>query len=197
MQIGCIVLAAGKSQRFGSSKLCAQLCGSPVLQHTLNAVLAAAFDRRVCVVSAEETEKLCRECGMPAVRYEGGPLSASIRTGLQTMKDMDGCMFVNGDQPLLESRSMERMIREFCREPYAILRLAWQGQAASPVIFPRESFDALEALEGDRGGSQVIRSGKFTVHTLEAEYASELLDVDTQDLFRQAEEILRCRGINK
>ncbi|MBQ8159435.1 MAG: NTP transferase domain-containing protein [Clostridia bacterium] len=191
MNIGCIVLAAGKGERFGGRKLTRDLLGKPVLERTLEAVMAAPFSRRICVVREDATEEICRRNSMPSVRYAGGPLSESIRLGMEQMLEMDGCMFVNADQPLLSSISLKRMCDVFSESPDAILRLSFQGRPGSPVLFPKASFPALLRLQGETGGREVIRSGEYPIAFLEAEKASELLDVDTEELFRKAEEILR------
>ena len=50
-QIGCILMAAGASARFGSDKLAAELGGRSLLRRACEAVPAARF-RRVCIVTA-------------------------------------------------------------------------------------------------------------------------------------------------
>ena len=50
-QIGCILMAAGASTRFGSDKLAAELGGRSLLRRACEAVPAVRF-RRVCIVTA-------------------------------------------------------------------------------------------------------------------------------------------------
>ena len=50
-QIGCILMAAGASARFGSDKLAAELGGRSLLRRACEAVPAVRF-RRVCIVTA-------------------------------------------------------------------------------------------------------------------------------------------------
>ena len=51
MRIACIVLAAGKSTRFGANKLLAPLVDRPLLVHTLDAIPRSCFSQMVAVVS--------------------------------------------------------------------------------------------------------------------------------------------------
>ena len=51
MQIACIILAAGKSLRFGENKLLAPVSGAPLLSHTLRAIPTSLFSQILVVVS--------------------------------------------------------------------------------------------------------------------------------------------------
>ena len=61
----------------------------------------------------------------------------------------------------------------------------------SPVIWPHNCFDALAALEGDVGGSELLRTRSdlaSRVIPVEVARACELLDIDTPE---QLEELKR------
>ena len=80
------------------------------------------------------------------------------------------------------------MVAALTREPSAIVRLAWHGRAANPVLWPADTLDALARLEGDAGG-RVLLAGHAEltdrVRLVEAESEWELMDVDTpEDLAR-------------
>ena len=189
--LGCAVLAAGKARRFGANKLLASLGGKAVLSRTLAALPRECFDRIVIVTSDPAVTALCRERGFEVREYPGGPHSESIREGLSRMDGTDGCMFVNGDQPLLHPDSLRRMAAAFNEAPGCVYRLSFGGSAASPVIFPSPTYPALRALEGESGGMSVIRGGTWEVRTVEAEHESELWDVDDEAALRRAEEFLK------
>lgn len=195
MKFGCVVLAAGRSVRFGESKLVKELCGVPVLQRTLSALPGELFAVRVAVTSDPAAERLCRNAGFPAVRYPGGPVSESIRAGMARMAGTDACLFVNGDQPLLRTESIRGILKLSGMEPDAVIRLSWDGKGASPVLFPCKAYPLLNALEGENGGRQVIRSGMFRVLNAGAGSAAELLDVDTPELLAEAERMMTGKGI--
>ena len=190
MRLFAIVLAAGRSTRFGADKLTACLHGGTVLAHTLNAVTRECFSGAVCVVSSDAAEAVCAECGFPCARYAGGPLSESIRTGMESIGDADGVLFINGDQPLLRAESVRALCRAFETDPGAVWRLSYRGEAASPVLFPRSAFDALRSLQGEKGGMAAAKQLGLPVRTSEAGAGQELWDVDTPELLKAAEEYL-------
>ena len=190
ISLGCAVLAAGRARRFGGNKLLAQLGGRAVLERALDALPVECFGRIVVVTSDPAVTALCGAKGFPTRAYPGGPQSASIREAVMEMAGTDGCMFVNGDQPLLRPDSLRRMAAAFAEAPECVFRLAYAGTAASPVILPSSAYPALMALEGESGGMAAIRGGGWKVRTVEAERESELWDVDDEAALRRCEEIL-------
>ena len=171
MKIGCIVMAAGNARRFGSNKLDARVEGKTLLRRALEAVPAACFDR-VAVVT----------------QY---PRGMDLALGMAHMQDMDGVMFQVSDQPLLRRDSVERLVEAFRRHPDRLAALAHDGVRGNPCLFPASLFPELTALEGDHGGSAVIRRHPDLLLLVEAP-PQELTDVDTP----QALEVLtgeKCR----
>ena len=171
MGIGCVILAAGKSVRFGANKLLAPLAGKLLLEHTLDAIPTPCFSQVVAVVSDPEVEALCRRHGVKTVAYEGGPQSQSIRLGLEAVQNAEGCLFVLGDQPLCSTGSIRRLVAAFQTQPQLVHRLAYQGQPSSPTLFPAHLFPALMELAGEHGGGfhsflgemNGFRNGSFAV----------------------------------
>ena len=203
MKIGCIVMAAGNARRFGSNKLDARVEGKTLMRRALErsdspqllfeAVPAACFDRVVVVTQYPQGMDLAREMGFLPVenpRPDLG-LSHTIALGMAHMQDMDGVMFQVSDQPLLRRDSVERLVEAFRRHPDRLAALAHDGVRGNPCLFPASLFPELTALEGDHGGSAVIRRHPDLLLLVEAP-PQELTDVDTP----QALEVLtgeKCR----
>lgn len=190
MRIACIVLAAGKSTRFGANKLLAPLVDRPLLVHTLDVIPRSCFSQMVAVVSNPEVETLCRRHGVKTVAYQGGPQSQSIRLGLEAVKDIDGCLFVLGDQPLCSSDSIRRLVSDFQAQPKAVHRLAYQGQPSSPTLFPSRLFPALKKLTGEHGGMAAV--GDTPVWYTEAAGPQELWDADTPEKLSRIQQYLQA-----
>ena len=203
MIIGCILMAAGISERFGcGNKLMADLDGKPLISYPVQTLLSvkALFDRTDIGISLDlltvtrwpEVCEFCEAAGMPCILYEGGLQSDTIRFGLEAAADRNwqGCMFLAGDQPLITAGTIKRLIGTFASRPDQPCRVSWQGNAASPVIFPKAYFEALKRLEGDEGGRQVLKNAKIPVLPVEIREASELMDIDTLQDYRQAAGII-------
>ena len=188
MRIGCIILAAGKSVRFGGNKLLAPLAGKLLLEHTLDAIPTPCFSQVVAVVSDPEVEALCRRHGVKTVAYEGGPQSQSIRLGLEAVQNAEGCLFVLGDQPLCRTDSIRRLVAAFQAQPRVVHRLAYQGQPSSPTLFPAHLFPALMELAGEHGGMAAV--GDTPVLYTEAAGPQELWDADTLEKLARIQQYL-------
>lgn len=186
---GCIIMAAGASERFGADKLAARLGGRSLLRRAFEAVPAARFCR-VCVVTARaEGFALAREFGFEAVLNDRPELGASltVRLGLAALPDCGAALFMTADQPLLRRESVERLLDAAALHPGRIAALAHGGERGNPVLFPRAFFPELAALTGDRGGSAVIKRHPESLLLVETD-PRELMDVDyVSDLERLKE----------
>ncbi|MDO4567543.1 MAG: nucleotidyltransferase family protein [Clostridia bacterium] len=180
MRIGCVLLAAGCSHRFGGNKLLSDFCGQPLAVHAAAALPQSRFYRTVAVTQAD-TRPLLLDCGLECLLNDAPErgISSSIRIGLGALADADAAMFCVCDQPLLRPESVERVLDMWLANPSRIVALAFEGVKGNPVVFPRGFFPELAALAGDRGGSAVIRRHPDALLLCEAGSAAELADADT------------------
>lgn len=178
--LGCVVLAAGRSERFGAPKLAAELGGKTLLRRALEAVPPDAFSAVRVVVSRPDAAALAEEFGFCAVlnpHPERGQ-SSSVRLGLEELTGCAGVLFLVADQPLLRRDTVARLVRVFQSDPSALVCAAHGGVRGNPCLFPARFFPELLALEGDVGGGVVIRRHPDAVRLVEVP-ARELTDVDT------------------
>ena len=174
-------------------KLLRPLLGVPVLQHTL-ASLPADVLNVVVVTRSEAVEGLCEDLGVRCVRHAGAYQSDTIRQGLRALSGVPGCLFVPGDQPMVTEASVRALVGEYQLHPGSIVRLAWRGVPASPILWPSEDLPALAALEGDAGGSALlVRREELgrRVRLVEATHELEVADVDTPDDLERIETLVR------
>ena len=119
-----------------------------------------------------------------------------MRAGLEALGHRAGCLFVTGDQPLLTEKSVRSLVAALTHEPTAIVRLAWRGRGANPVLWPSDTLGALAQLEGESGG-RVLLAGhaelEGRVRLVEATDEWELADVDTPDDLARLEDALAER----
>jgi molybdenum cofactor guanylyltransferase len=98
---GAIVLAGGRSSRFGRDKLETVIDGRPLLDHAVDAVRSIAQDIDVVVVAAPDGRPTVAS-GVRVVHDAiafGGPL-AGVATGMGALEpDVDRVVVVAGDMP--------------------------------------------------------------------------------------------------
>lgn len=189
LRIGCVVMAAGQSRRFGGDKLRAVLEGETLLERALEAVPAEEFCRVVVVGRGAVLERGVAH-GFETVendRPEEG-LSRTVRLGLERLLDCDGVLFQVADQPRLRRETVAALTALWRAHPDKIVGLSHRGIRGNPCLFPHRFFRELLQLEGDTGGGKVIRAHTEDLITMEAP-EEELLDVDDREtLTRLAEE---------
>ena len=179
--VGCVILAAGNGARFGRNKLLAEFRGKPLIRWAMEAVPKELVSAAAVVTQYQTVADLAAGCGFRAVwnPFPELGVSHSVRLGTQTLKgECRGLMFLVADQPLLRKETAARLIEAFRQRPDRIIVPAAEGRQGNPCVFPAALFPELEALQGDRGGKQIIRRRPELVTEIPAE-AMELLDVDT------------------
>ena len=188
LRAGCLVMAAGNASRFGENKLTARFDGQSLFSLALAAIPAGLFARVTVVSQYPALLEEASRAGFAAIlndRPEDG-ISRTIRLGTQAMADCDGILYMVADQPLLRAGTVRRVAEAWQEHPECIAAAAHNGNRGNPCLFPARFFPELCALEGDRGGSSVIRRHEDALLLVEAG-ERELFDCDT----KQALEILK------
>lgn len=190
-RVGVAVMAAGHAVRFGSNKLVAPLLGEPVLARTLAAVPAGL--PMVVASNSPEVDALVDARGIDRVRPAGPGQGDSVAAlaAYARRAGWDACVFMPGDQPLVEQGSVRSVLSVADARPDACVRLAWRGRLASPAVFPAALFERLEGLSGDVGGSAVLGDDTACVG-VEATWPWELWDVDTPADLARVREIIEA-----
>jgi len=184
MRLGCIIMASGHSKRFGRDKLTFELKNGTVAENTMDAIPKTVFNPVLVVTRSEAVAEMARQRGFIAVINNDvtDSMSVTIKLGLERLPgDAEGCMFCVCDQPYLRQESVLRLAEEFCAEPERIVALSKDGKRGSPVIFPKSLFSELMELEANASGRVVMDRHPQLVALVEAEDASELLDIDRPD----------------
>ena len=182
MKIYAIVMASGRSKRFGGDKLNYLLDGKTVACRSLEALRTPALAGVLVVTGNPEVSAAARALGFSVVDNPdpADDQTQTIRLGLSALSpDADGCLFAVCDQPWLTVESVERLCAAFVRAPEDIWALAHGGRRGNPVIFPAGLLPELSALPAGETGRYVIARHPALLCQVEAP-AAELRDVDTR-----------------
>ncbi len=179
-RVGCVIMASGLGKRFGSNKLMADFDGAPMILRALRASEGMA-EHRVVVTRHEDVAELCRAHGVQVVLHDLPHRSDTVRLGLEALGEIDGCMFMTADQPLLRRETVDRLIDAWAAKQNCIYRPVCEGTPGSPVLFPAWTFPELLALPEGKGGSWVISRYPQSVEKLEIHDPMELVDADTPE----------------
>lgn len=178
---GCVIMASGLGVRFGGNKLMADFHGSPLFLRAIEAT-RGLFDRQVVVTRHEDVAQICREQEIPVVLHDLPHRSDTVRLGLEALGDVDCCMFVPGDQPLLRRETVAMLLNCWKQSPGKMVRPVWEGTEGSPVLFPCRMFPELLNLPEGKGGGVLL--GRYPQEVLKVPIADpfELADADTPEM---------------
>ena len=177
---GCVIMASGLGKRFGGNKLMADFHGKPMIQRALDAT-DGLFSRRVVVTRHESVAALCRERNVEVVLHDLPHRSDTVRLGLEYLGNVDACLFLPGDQPLLRRETVEALLYRWNEDRNAIVRPSHKGTPGAPVLFPCWAFPAPLDLPEGKGGGWVIRQHPQSVTAVEISDPRELMDADTPE----------------
>lgn len=181
-RIGCVIMASGLGKRFGGNKLMADFCGKPMIQRALDAT-EGLFACRVVVTRHEDVAALCRARNVAVVLHGLPHRSDTVRLGLEALgEDLEGCMFLPGDQPLLRRETVALLLEHWRAAPDRIARPVCEDSEGSPVLFPSWAFPELKQLPEGKGGGAVIQQHIREVLRVAVSDPMELADADTPEM---------------
>lgn len=177
-----VVLAAGRSRRFGRSKLLEVLDGEPLVRRAAELARTVCGDRTVLVTGYDGEAVRTAAGDAPQFvivndRYDHGiGLSVALATNA-VLHAADALLLLFADQPLVTADHLEALIDEWSGADDEIVATAYAGTQGPPVLFPRGAFGALGALTGDEGAKRVLLDPAFDLRTVPFEDAA--IDIDT------------------
>ena len=176
-----------------------ELKGKYLLEHALSAALGSRLNHLVLVLGHEHQniiQKLgdsIRHSRLQVVvnhRYLEGQ-SGSVRTGLLKICDaFPSAMFLLGDQPMLDSNTINYMLDRFDGSGKDICVPVNRGKRGNPTIFNSVMYDQLLAIEGDIGARDIIEANPERVLYLEVENSLCFFDIDSQKDYDQLQLLL-------
>jgi molybdenum cofactor cytidylyltransferase len=176
------VLAAGRSRRFGRSKLLEVLDGEPLAKRAAGLARKVCGDRTVLVTGYDGAAVRAAAGNAPQFmivndRYEDG-MGLSIALAANAVAHTaDALLLLFADQPLVTVEHLETLVNEWSGADNEIVATGYAGTQGPPVLFPRGAFAALGALSGDDGARRVLQDPAFDVRTIRFEAAA--IDIDT------------------
>ena len=203
-KIGCVVMASGRSLRYGTNKLLEPLGDKAMILHVLDHLKSAdqCFASKqpvfsvVVVSGSKEVSDLLSGHGYACITPAGPKKSDTMHAGLRTFgTPQSGYLFMPGDQPLLCPETLTGMAEQFLDHPERPLRLSYGKTAGSPVIFPCAMKERLLSYEGEKGGRALLGPDAFDC--FEASYEWELWDADTPEMMEQLKRVYTSLGTKR
>lgn len=176
------VLAAGESRRFGAAKLLVAVDEQPLILHALARAQRACPGGVLLVTGhgAEAIESVAASFADIIVRnpdYTAG-LGTSIAAAVRACTpDTDALVIALADQPMVTAGHYRALIAAWNRADLGIVATAFADTFGPPVLFGRQHFSALAALDDDSGAKRILLAHPEYVTTVGFEPAA--IDIDS------------------
>lgn len=183
-EITGLLLAAGKSSRFGRQKLLADFNGQALVQHSAEAL--SDCDRVIAVIRDNDNElkQTLQMIGIETMINQTADrgMGNSIACGIRASLDSDGWCILPADMPGV-TRVTVKQVSEAIREGVQIAAPYYQGRRGHPVGFSKTFAEELAALDGDTGARTILNAHPDLLIPIESDDAGILIDIDTpQDM---------------
>lgn len=187
VRISGVVLAAGESSRIGGTKQLLAFRGSTILGRVIENARESLLDEIIVVLGHDATEIRTRVdfAGVQVVLnddYKQGQ-SSSLKMGLNNVSGGSrAAMFLLGDQPLVDERVINKMIRAYEESLSPIVIPVFAGRRGNPVVIGRELFGDLAIAAKDDAGARVLfNQNAGLIHYVEMDSSFIHADVDTPE----------------
>jgi len=186
-EITGLLLAAGKSQRFGGQKLLAEYRGLPLILHSARAL--SSCDRVVAIINDKDIElkRTLDAAGIEAVinpEADHG-MGHSIACGVKASHESDGWCILPADMPSISQHTVDQVYAALANKA-GIVAPYYQGRRGHPVCFGKAYSDELQSLAGDIGARTILQRHAQNVVRIATEDSGILLDIDTLDDLEKA-----------
>lgn len=173
--VALVLLAGGRSERFGSDKLTQLYLGRPLGLHVVVALEAIPFRERIAVIS--QTTLDLAGCGYRVVHNNdpAAGMSRSLRLGVETAcaGGAEAVLIALADMPRVTATHIYRLL-DRAEGPDAIVASSDGVIPRPPVLFGSAHFDQLMLSKGDMGARDLVKRGHHVITS-----PAELVDVDT------------------
>lgn len=183
-EIAALVLAAGRSTRFGpENKLLAEFEGKSLVAHVVEAARGAGL--APWVVTGHEAEAV--RAVLPGERTIHNPdyaegMASSLRAGLAALPETAGAALVLlGDMPKVRVSTLEALIAGAQTPGIRAVVPAFAGRRGNPVLLKRALFPSVMALHGDAGARKLLEAAGEAVLVIEVDDPGVLADFDTPE----------------
>ena len=181
-----IVLAAGRSNRFGEkNKLSEIINGKPIINNILDTLLKTFASSELIVIVGHEYKEITNLINnedvkiLKNIKYKKG-IGTSISLAIKNLeRNIQGVMIIPADMPYITSMdliNLEKTFLEYNCEK--VIMPQHNLQTGNPLVLPKIYFNILKSLNDDFGAKSLIKK-KDIVNCKTG--VGTIIDIDTRD----------------
>jgi molybdenum cofactor cytidylyltransferase len=186
-----LILAAGKSERMGSSKPLLKIYGKTFLEHIVEEARHSRLSLIRIVLGHHASgvlDTLPQFTNQAIINpeYEQGQLS-SLQCGLRSLAGapIEGLMVFLIDHPFVSSELLNQLITAFSEQRKTIVVPSFANRRGHPMIFASDLFPELLQAPLEEGAVSVVRRHQDQILHLNVGDPGVLIDIDTPEAYNE------------
>lgn len=189
--ISIVVLAAGRSQRFGSNKLLEKVNDKTMIEKVVDATFKSKVDKVVVVIGFEAekiTEALAAyNCAFILnEEYEKGQSYSVIAGVAAVARESEAVLILPGDIALITSKAIDQVVDEYWISRDPIVVASYKGRLGHPILFGKGLLkEVLEIKEENQGLRHLLRKYSQQIKKVDVDSPEVLIDIDTKEDFEK------------
>jgi xanthine dehydrogenase accessory factor len=182
--VNAIILAAGESKRMGKPKMTLPFGDKSIIEKVVSHATHSVLDKIIVVLGsdAEPVRRLLQEYAVKTVlnnKYKDGMLS-SVQCGLSTVSPTtDGVMILLGDQPMVSSSVIDKVLDAFKRSGKDIIIATCGKKRGHPILIGRKYFQEVMEFPAEKTLKDLLIKYPGDIEEVETGSPEILRDIDT------------------
>jgi molybdenum cofactor cytidylyltransferase len=200
--IGAIVLAAGRSRRFGAQKLLLPLGDRLVIQRVVDELQRSQAAHVLVVVGPQGGPIAGALVGRDVVivtnTEPAGDMLSSVRCGLRALPPQcEGILVLPGDLPAITAELIDALLRAFATAGRGIVVPVHEGKRGHPLLFAAHYGDEVLTRYDKVGLCGLLQTHPADVLELDVATPAVLMDVDRPEDFRRVTAWMQSHGLSR
>ena len=189
--ISGLVLAAGRSERMGTPKQLLPFGSLTLIEQVIRTLTRSRLGKDVVVVLGHRAMDIVKRIsGLPVrLAYNPDPegdMISSIRCGLAYIEPEQAFLIALGDQPLVTTGIVDRLIDEYERCPEGMVLPVHEGKRGHPMILSSAYREEI-LFESMPGGLKALRDRHAdSVRSVPVDTDAVLIDMDYRSDYEEA-----------
>ncbi len=186
-----LVLAAGRSERMGTPKQLLPFGNLTLIEQVIRTLTRSRLGKDVVVVLGHRAMDIVKRIsGLPVrLAYNPDPegdMISSIRCGLAFIDPGQAFLIALGDQPLVTTGIVDRLIAEYERRPEGMVLPEYNGKRGHPMILSPAYREEI-LFEPIPGGLKALRDRHAdSVRPVPVDTDAVLIDLDYRSDYEEA-----------
>ncbi len=173
-----IILASGYSKRMNRDKLLLEFNNKKAVEKVIIAANNSMLDKVILVYRKEQVKIIADQYRVETIKNNKAYLgqSESVKLGVSKESNADAYLFLAGDQPLISSEFINKIIKEFRDTAKGIIIPKYKGEIKMPILFSSKYRDELLESIGEYGGYEIIENNPEDISYIDVENPRAVAD---------------------